>query len=129
MPPQRPNIIPALLVLLWFTWVARPAESLLDTIFISASAADHVLEPDLEQPMRNTNSVLNSPTILGVELIDGKVECRVNSQNSFKYSLQYKTDVEAVDWKSLPAVDGTGEVIRLIDDAPGDTRFYRVEVR
>jgi uncharacterized delta-60 repeat protein len=83
----------------------------------------------LNLPERNVHPVPASPSILSVELIDGKVECRVNSESNFKYSLQYKTDVDATDWTTLPPLDGTGDVIRLIDDTPGDTRFYRVEVR
>jgi uncharacterized delta-60 repeat protein len=70
-----------------------------------------------------------SPTILSVELINGKVECRVNSQSGFKYALQYKTEVESADWVGLDPVDGTGEVITLVDADPLETRFYRIEVR
>jgi uncharacterized delta-60 repeat protein len=115
-----------------FVWTVAPAKG--KQIYISGGFAaidgipvGHVARINL--PERNIQASPRQPTILSVELINGSVECRVNSENGFKYSLQYKTEADATDWKSLPAVDGTGGAIALLDDHPADSRFYRVEVR
>ena len=115
-----------------FVWTVAPAKNkriLVCGGFTSIDGIPVGRVARLNLPERNIQPSPSEPTILGVELINGNVECRVNSQNGFKYSLQYKTEVDAADWKSIPAVDGTGEVIALVDERPAETRFYRVEVR
>jgi hypothetical protein len=83
----------------------------------------------LNLPERTRQATPENPSILSVELISGKVECRVTSQAGFKYSLQYKTEIDAQQWNQIPQVDGTGGEITLIDDDPRETRFYRIEAR
>jgi uncharacterized delta-60 repeat protein len=116
----------------FFIWTVAPARDkriLVSGGFTSIDGIPVGMVARLNLPERKALSEPVSPSILSVELIDGKVECRVNSQTGFKYSLQYKIDAESLDWKSLTPVAGTGEIIQLTDDDPRETRFYRVEVR
>lgn len=68
-------------------------------------------------------------TVSGVEFVDGRFRCAVQSAADFNYKLQFKNNVTDAEWKSVSEIIGTGGLIRLEDPEPGENRFYRVEGR
>jgi uncharacterized delta-60 repeat protein len=115
-----------------FVWTVAPARDkqiLIAGAFRSIDGIPVGGVARINLPERNAPATPARPTILSVELTGGKVECRVNSETGFKYSLQYKTEVDGEQWKTLLPVIGTGEEILLTDDDPREARFYRVEAK
>jgi len=114
-----------------FVWTVAPADPgkiLISGGFLTVDGQSRNGVARLNLPEGST-PVLTPPHLNGVVLSRGTARVRLGSISQRSYILQYCSDVKQRNWVSLPAVQGTGSEITLVDLSPQSPRIYRVEVQ
>jgi uncharacterized delta-60 repeat protein len=113
--------------IIWTVNPARDQRILVSGSFASIDGIPAGSVARLNLPERQQTPA--SDVTLRVDFTNRKIVCSVNSQTGRAYTLQYKSDIAATEWSTLPAIPGTGDLLTLIEDDPDQLRFYRVEVQ
>jgi hypothetical protein len=75
----------------------------------------------------NGSVVTNLIPKLQIERIESGYQLKFNTQPGHQYTLQYKTMLDQPTWTDLRTVEGTGELVMIVDVSPAEpARFYRV---
>ena len=74
-------------------------------------------------------STLGDSMIKGIEVTNGEVTLRVQTQPGGRYRVEYAANIEDASWGELTVFSGQVEELEIVDrSVTGDKRFYRIVV-